>query len=525
MIAVGAEPGYRRAVRAAANRRGNRGMSSQTTLPSHFGRYQVVEELGQGGMGIVYLGVDPRLARPVAIKVIRESEIRSSAAREEYMERFRREAEAAGRLNHPDIVQIFDVGPTYLVMEYLEGQPLSSVLSSGAILTAGRAATLVLRIADAIDYAHDHGIVHRDIKPANVMLLRDGSVKVMDFGVARLAASNLTVAGTVLGSIRYMAPEQMLGEQVDARADIFSLAALAYELFTGHPPFPGSTISEVVNAAVHGRHVPPRQLDARLPDALDQVFAKGLARDPGRRHARAVELARDLHTSAQPVLDLVLGTDRPLAGSADAVTMVGVGPTQVGMLSTTRPAETLIQHPPSGRREGVLLLDSDPPGARVYLDGVPIGEAPQQGIAVTFGPHVVRMEATGRAPVSVELRVERERPLQALTVTLPLPRSGEAVRPGQLVPFGPHVTPPRRIAGALPTYPETARERGLEGAPVVEIWLGENGDVTDVAILESAGAALDGALLQAVASWRFTPATVAGVPVCVRFAVRHLFRG
>src|SRR5438093_7777644 len=248
-------------------------MSSEKA-PAIFGRYQVLEELGSGAMGVVYLGVDPRLARPVAIKVIRESDQQSAADREQYFARFRHEAEAAGRMNHPDIVQIYDIGPSYLVMEYLEGRPLSAFMKAGIPLPIRQVCSLILRVADAIDYAHRQGIVHRDIKPANIMLTDDGRVKVMDFGVARLESSTLTVAGTVLGSVRYMSPEQMMGEKVDGRADIFSLSAVGYELLTGKPPFPGKTITEVVSKVVHGQHVPPRQVDERLPEGLNSVFAK-----------------------------------------------------------------------------------------------------------------------------------------------------------------------------------------------------------------------------------------------------------
>ena len=251
-------------------------------MPEAFGRYQVLEELGAGAMGIVYLCVDSRLNRPVAIKVIRESEFMTPAEREQFEVRFRHEAEAAGRLNHPDIVQVYDVGPSWMVMEFLEGVPLSVVLKRGERLSVRRAAQLVMRVSDAVDYAHRHGIVHRDIKPANIMLTDDGGVKVMDFGVARLDQSTLTALGTVVGSVRYMAPEQMMGERVDGRADVFSVAAVAYELLTGKAPFPGKTITEVVSRVVHGAHVPPQKADGRLPEGLNTIFARAFAPQIGR---------------------------------------------------------------------------------------------------------------------------------------------------------------------------------------------------------------------------------------------------
>jgi len=500
-------------------------MSSEKALPAHFGRYQLLEELGSGAMGVVYLCVDPQLARPVAVKVMRESEYMTPEERDRFRERFRHEAEAAGRMSHPDIVQIYDIGPSFLVMEFLEGKSLAALMREGASLAVRQVASIVMRVADAVDYAHRHGIVHRDIKPANIMLLNDASVKVMDFGVARLESSTLTAAGTVVGSVRYMAPEQMMGQRVDGRADVFSLAAVAYELLTGRPPFPGKTITEVVSRVVHGTHVPPRQADARLPESLNAVFARAFAPNAAERYARAMDFARELHEALKPILDL------QAVPSADESTPTRVlqpgSATTVKGTSLTIPSAgaTLLLEGGMRTREGVLMLDSDPPGARVYLDGSPVGQAPVSGLEVAFGRHVVRMEAEGREAVSSEVEVRRERPLKVLTLTLPPPGSGGGgVRPGQFVAFAPGVIPPRRISGAIPAYPEAARERGLEGSPIVEVWVSETGDVIDVALVESAGAILDGALLEAVASARFAPATLDGVPVSVRVEVQHLFR-
>jgi TonB family protein len=499
-------------------------MSTEKVLPAHFGRYQVLEELGSGAMGVVYLCVDPRLARPVAIKVMGESEYMTAEEREEFRQRFRHEAEAAGRLSHPGIVQIYDIGPAFLVMEFLEGRSLAAAIQQDTRYSVREIASIVMRIADAVDYAHRHGIVHRDVKPANVMLLNDGGVKVMDFGVARLSSSTLTAVGMVVGSVRYMAPEQMLGERVDGRADIFSLAAVAYELVTGRSPFPGKTITEVMSRVVHGSHVPPRQVDERLPESLNAVFARAFAAKPAARHARAMDFARELHEAVRPVLDLEV--TRAVLESGPTLVPGPVAETTVnaGLVAPPKAPETLPREDEPSSREGVLMLDSDPPGARVYVDGSPVGQAPISGLDLAFGRHVVRMEADAREPVSAEVELKRERPLKSLTLTLPPPSAREAVRPGQFVTFGSGVVPPRRIGGPIPAYPEAARERGLEGSPIVEVWVSEAGDVVEVAVLESAGAILDGALLEAVAGWRFAPASLGGVPVSIRVEVQHLFR-
>lgn len=500
-------------------------MQTRQAVPTYFGRYQVLEELGSGAMGVVYLCVDPRLARPVAVKVIRESEHMTPAEKEQFLARFRNEAEAAGRLNHPGIVQIYDIGPSYLVMEYLDGKALSAVLKAGHVYTVQEVCSIILQVSDGIDYAHKHGIIHRDIKPANIMMMDDGGVKVMDFGVARLESSTLTVAGTVVGSVRYMAPEQMMGERVDARADVFSLGAVAYEMLTGRAPFPGKTITEVVGQVVHGAYVPPRQVDGRLPEELNDVFGGAFAVRPDDRYPSAMDFARDLYAAAEPVLDLRIGED---GGSAP---VAEVGTTMIAPTATSQPASATartVRMPAEGAatsREGVVLVDSEPPGAEVYLDGKPVGATPVEGVEVSFGRHVLRIEAAGRDAVSAEVEVKREQPLKVLSFTLPLERSGnEPLRPGQFVSFGPDVAPPARLSGAIPVYPPAAMERGMEGSPVVEIWIDEKGNVMDVAILESAGAMLDGAVLEAVASWKFRPASVSGTPVSVRMILQHLFR-
>jgi TonB family protein len=480
-------------------------MPQATHAPSHIGRYEVRDVIGAGAVGVVYRCHDPGLNRTVAIKVLRESQFLTPVERAQYEARFRHEAEAASRLRHPGIVKVFDVGPGYLVMELVDGRTLASLLGNGARLAAARAFDIVARVADAIDYAHRHGVVHRDLKPGSVMVTRDAGVKVMDLGVARPDSSTLTALGTVVGSVRYMSPEQMMGDRVDGRADVFSLAAVAYEMLTGVPPFPGKTVTEVVSQVVRGAYAPPHKADARLPQALNAVFARAFAPRPAERLARATELARDLRAAAGPILELE--EDAELASEA--------APPKAA------PPEPIAQAAPSpgAGREALLLLESDPVG-EAEVDGRKVGPTPLS-LELSFGSHEIRFSAPGRETVAETVELSAETPFEALGVTLP---ADGGPREGELLAFGPDVSPPRRIAGALPAYPKAARALGLEGLVELELRIDVRGEVREVRLRRSAGAPLDDALLKAVAGWRFAPATDRGAPAEIRLVVRHRFR-
>ena len=491
-------------------------------MPSAFGRYQVLEELGMGAMGIVYRCVDSRLNRPVAIKVMRESEFMTPGEREQFEVRFRHEAEAAGRLNHPDIVQVYDVGPSWMVMEFLEGAPLSVALKRGERLSVRRATQLVMRVADAVDYAHRHGIVHRDLKPANIMLTDDGGIKVMDFGVARLDQSTLTALGTVVGSVRYMAPEQMMGERVDGRADVFSVAAVAYELLTGKAPFPGNTITEVVSRVVHGAHVPPRKADARLPEGLNAIFARAFAPRPADRYPRAVDFARDLQEGAEPAfhLEVAPGPDVPLAGRTEvleptatpAITVPAGSASVAPLLVDT--VETVLGYDAQAR--GLLLIEVEPAGSTVELDGALV-EVLATGLGLPLGGHLLRLSHEGCEDASVSFEVTGAHPVVRVSAVLPPHRAADL--PPGFVPLARDVVPPRRIAGALPKAPADVRSRGSATA---DVDVGETGEILGLVRVEGDPRLLD-ALLEAIRGWVFAPASRGGVPVAVRLRVQHLF--
>ncbi|MBI4537182.1 MAG: protein kinase [candidate division NC10 bacterium] len=275
------------------------------------GRYEILGELGRGAMGRVYKARDPRIDRLVAVKLMAPDEELPPAQVEEWRARFQREARAAGRLAHPHIVAIHDVGEEdgrpFLVMEFVEGESLESILRDRRTLPLDLAARLLGQTADALEYAHGRGIVHRDIKPANILITGGNTAKVSDFGIARLAEGDITRTGTILGSPGYMSPEQIAGLKLDGRSDIFALGAVLYEAVSGEKAFPGESISAIAYRIVHEDPTPLKRLNPAFPVALDACLKKALAKDPARRYARAADLARDLRAALEapaPVAEL-----------------------------------------------------------------------------------------------------------------------------------------------------------------------------------------------------------------------------
>jgi serine/threonine-protein kinase len=264
------------------------------------GRYRVEARIGAGGMAEVYRGFDPVLNRTVAIKVLNPQFARDAG----FVARFRREAQAAARLSHDAIVGVYDTGADgdtqYIVMEFIEGRTLADFLSSGRRPSIEQSVELSRRIATALGVAHAQGIVHRDIKPANVMITREGRVKVMDFGIARMqTVETAPQTSSVLGTPTYLSPEQAQGQSVDARSDLYSLGVVLYELLTGRPPFTGDSPVAIAYKQVNEIPVPPSQLNSEVPAALDAVVMKALAKNPANRYQTAEEFSADLERVQQ----------------------------------------------------------------------------------------------------------------------------------------------------------------------------------------------------------------------------------
>ncbi|MDY5589733.1 MAG: Stk1 family PASTA domain-containing Ser/Thr kinase [Arcanobacterium sp.] len=286
------------------------------------GRYEVGDLIGRGGMAQVHIGYDTRLSRTVAIKVLR-SDLASDPT---FLARFRREAQSAAALNHPAIVAIYDTGEEkvlsengrtvalpYIVMEYVKGRTVSKLLGNGQALPINEAVQITVGVLSALEYSHYEGIIHRDIKPGNIMITQDGKVKVMDFGIARAVADSsatMTSTNSVVGTAQYLSPEQARGEVVDARSDLYSTGCLLYELLTGKPPFQGDSAVAVAYQHVSEQPKAPSSVAPDIPEAIDRVVMKSLAKKRDERYQTAAEMRGDLLAAVrgEPVEAPAIGT-------------------------------------------------------------------------------------------------------------------------------------------------------------------------------------------------------------------------
>lgn len=354
------------------------------------GRYRIEEAIGRGAMGVVYRARDPAIGRRVAIKMLALPPGLSPQQADELRRRFVHEARAAGAIVHPNVVALYDVGQApdgtpYLVLELCEGGTLAARLAGpppDPLEVARHGAAL----ARALDAAHRAGILHRDLKPSNFLVGADGQLKIADFGVARLATSELTAAGTLLGSPAYMSPEQVAGRRLDARSDLYSLAAVLYRWLTGRPPHPGEELTELLYRIAHEDPLPPSQLRPDIPPELDRLLRRALARDPEARPPSALSFAEELEAivgRAEPararpaarkglhpaiLLAAALAVSLPLAGLA----LKGGRPGTASRQSAARAAAPWAQAPAAVR----VVVRHRVPGARAefLLDGAVLSE-------------------------------------------------------------------------------------------------------------------------------------------------------
>jgi len=352
--------------------------------PSRIGRFEIVRELGRGAMGLVYLAHDPKIDRQVAIKTIQRNTALPESESDESHQRFLREAQAAGKLIHPGIVTIFDVGDdqglSYIAMEYIEGITLEGATKPGRLLPIETAVKMVQQACEALDHAHQNKVIHRDVKPANLMVIGGRQLKIMDFGLAKNPSANLTSAGTLVGTPNYMSPEQIMGRALDGRSDLFSLGVVLYELLTGERPFGGDTISTIIYKILHEIPKPPETVNPRVPGMLRDVVLRAIEKDPAKRFQTGQELAAALQGYLDTVSPQMLSGQMRSSGVRSGAGSMAAGRPVVDdpsmSRSSTRPSirkppERRAAPPPPRRRSfavpGVLLLIAVVVGAGLYL--------------------------------------------------------------------------------------------------------------------------------------------------------------
>jgi serine/threonine-protein kinase len=368
------------------------------------GRYQVEARIGSGGMAEVYRGFDPVLNRTVAIKVLHSQFARDTS----FVQRFRREAQAAARLNQPNIVGVYDTGADdgtqYIVMEFIEGRTLAEFMQTGRRPTPVQAAEIAQKIAAAIAAAHAQGVIHRDIKPGNVMVTRDGTVKVMDFGIARvLGPETAPQTSAVLGTASYLSPEQAQGGPVDARTDIYSLGAVLYELLTGQPPFTGDTPVAVAYKQVNETPAVPSSINPDVPARLDAVVMKALSKNPSNRYQTAQEFSADLgrviagqEVEATPLMP---------ADTADATQVISRPSTQTAVLPPPEEPEGSGRKVWLGILIGVLVVGLLAAGGYLLVNSL---TGDDQGSVTVVVPNVVGETQTEAEALLEERRLEVE---------------------------------------------------------------------------------------------------------------------
>lgn len=273
-------------------------LSSGSNIRPTLGRYEIVRQLGKGAMGVVYLGKDPRINRTTAIKTFKFEDDLDQEEMKKLKEKFFREAESAGTLSHPNIVTIYDAGDehdlAYIAMEYLEGEDLMKYTKKPNLLPARQVLDIIADIAEGLDYAHKQGVVHRDIKPANIMKLKSGIIKITDFGIARITASSQTQTGVVKGTPHYMSPEQISGEKVDGRSDIFSLGSMMFQMLTGSVPFKGDSPAALMHQIINVQHPNPKTINPKLLNPHVTIIDKAIEKNRNKRYQQASQMANHL---------------------------------------------------------------------------------------------------------------------------------------------------------------------------------------------------------------------------------------
>ena len=362
--------------------------------PVKAGRYQLLEELGRGAMGVVYKAFDPVIGRSVAVKALRLNATGSGMNPAELVSRFQTETRAAGSLTHANIVSVFDAGEEdglfYITMEYVEGSSLQDRLDKGQVFPLERILRVMEQACAGLGYAHRRNIVHRDIKPANILLAPDDTLKITDFGTAKILQLGTTQSGHVIGTPSYMSPEQVKGKLVDGRSDIFSLGVILYELITGEKPFPGQNVTTVIYKIVNTEPIPPKELDGSVPAGLNFIVTKALAKDPGMRFATCEELLEALkrYPELGPSTEETVKMARPAVASAAGVSASGAGGAAAAVAPARAPVEASKPAAPVAAASGAaagIAPTSAKPAARATKSGVRRRPAKTEAAVIALG--------------------------------------------------------------------------------------------------------------------------------------------
>ncbi len=465
---------------------------NHTFVGRTLGRYQLLRVLGRGAMGVVYEGLDTRLARTVAIKTVQRSFLADEATAADYAARFEREAQAAARLHHPHIVTLFDFGEqddvSYIVMEFIRGRELAQAFRDGERFTLPQVQRLMAELLDALGAAHEHGIVHRDVKPANVLIDEQGRVKLADFGVARVVDSSQdrTMPGTMVGTPSAMAPEQILGLSVGSRTDIFSAGLICYQMLTGQRPFTGSGPFDVQRAIVHDQPRPPSALNAALPAAVDAVVARALAKKPEHRYQTAAAFSTALSAALSAAL---APAPRPEpTPAAPAARVDGAGPASaVDALPSSADVDFDLNLDPTGSAAPAVVPvpppppAAAPPSAAAQQPGAPVPGVPAPpkpparpwvlplglavAVVVLVGAGAWALRSRPAAPVAA---VPAAPAMQRQAPPAPAPAAAVAAKPGLEVSPAPApvAAPPSPVVTAAPAQAAPTSQPASQSSPV-----------------------------------------------------------
>lgn len=393
----------------------------------NYGRYQIIDELGKGSMGVVYKAHDPQIDRIVALKVLRQDRM----ANTDFVQRFMKEAKAIGRLSHPNIVTVYDVGQDndsiYIAMEFLEGSALSEIIKSGP-MSCEQVVAIGIQVADALNYAYRKGIVHRDVKPTNIIVTPEGQAKLTDFGIARIEdplAQQQTQIGEILGTPAYMSPEQVKGQQIDNRSDLFSLGIILYELCTGKRPFTGDSMMAIFRQIMETEPPDPATVTPALHPALAATVMRSIRKKPDDRYQTGQELAEALKKCLAPE---VAETPAPQAERRAAKSKpVGLYLVSLALLlgviiggvylflsgHTTAPPDQTATKTENLGRSAVpampvsLNIASTPAGARIFLNGAFRGTTPSV-LKLPLGKYEVRLSLQGYYDWEAQLQLDKK---------------------------------------------------------------------------------------------------------------------